>query len=122
MFMVLMAMLQMFGNVSIYTNETFLLTRTWQGKSFAANFIIPAVLWLFLRIGEQKRENVFWALLAILLWTAGLASALVVFLAMLLSGVFALYLAIQRKKIQVLLKAAAACVPGGAYVLLYIIL
>jgi hypothetical protein len=121
-FMVLMAVLQIFGNVSIYTSETFLLTRTWQGKSFAANFVIPAVLWLFLRISEEKRENVYWVLLAILLWVAGLASALVVFLALILSGVFALYLTLQRKKLQVLLKAVAACIPGGAYVLLYILL
>ncbi|MDR0221826.1 MAG: DUF6077 domain-containing protein [Lachnospiraceae bacterium] len=122
MFMVLMAVLQMFGNVSIYTNETFLLTRTWQGKSFAANFVIPAVLWLFLRISEEGRENVFWVLLGILLWVAGIGSALVVFLGMILCGVLALWLAFQRKKLRVLFKTIAACVPGGAYILLYILL
>jgi hypothetical protein len=121
MFMVLMAVLQVFGNVSIYTNETFLLTRTWQGKSFAANFVIPAVLWLFLRIAEGERERVFWLLLAILLWMAGMGSALVVFLAMLLSGVIGLHLALQRKKLQALLKTAAACLPGGVYVLIYLL-
>ena len=30
-FMILMALLQMFGYVSLYTKETFLMTRTWQG-------------------------------------------------------------------------------------------
>lgn len=57
MFMVLMALWQMFGAVSIYTTETFFLTRTWQGKSFAGNFVIPAVLWIFLCLfegGEPK--------------------------------------------------------------------
>ena len=58
MFMVLMALWQMFGNVSIYTTETFFLTRTWQGKSFAGNFIIPAVFWIFLCLfREEEREN-----------------------------------------------------------------
>ena len=56
-FMVLMALWQMFGAVSIYTPETFFLTRTWQGKSFAGNFVIPAVLWLFLSLFEQKSEG-----------------------------------------------------------------
>ena len=56
-FMVLMALWQMFGAVSIYTPETFFLTRTWQGKSFAGNFVIPAVLWLFLSLFGQKSEG-----------------------------------------------------------------
>lgn len=53
MFMVLIALWQMFGAVSIYTTETFFLTRTWQGKSFAGNFVIPAVLWIFLCLFEK---------------------------------------------------------------------
>ena len=53
MFMVLIALWQMFGAVSIYTAETFFLTRTWQGKSFAGNFVIPAVLWIFLCLFEK---------------------------------------------------------------------
>lgn len=57
MFMVLMALWQMFGAVSIYTPETFFLTRTWQGKSFAGNFVIPAVLWLFLSLFGQKSRD-----------------------------------------------------------------
>jgi len=63
LFMVLIALWQMFGAVSIYTTETFFLTRTWQGKSFAGNFVIPAVLWIFLclfekvRLGESKSRE-----------------------------------------------------------------
>jgi hypothetical protein len=128
MFMVLMAVLQMFGNVSIYTNETFLMTRTWQGKSFAANFIIPAVLWLFLLLSEQQesekpaKDTVFWLLLATLLWTAGIASSLAVLLAAALSAVCGLYLTIYRRNWRIMLKCALACLPGAAYVLLYIVL
>lgn len=53
MFMALMALWQMFGAVSIYTTETFFLTRTWQGKSFTGNFVIPAVMWIFLCLFER---------------------------------------------------------------------
>ncbi len=58
-FMVIIALLQLFGNVSIYTNETFFLTRTWQGKAVAANFVIPATIWLLLWIfdGGNGRES-----------------------------------------------------------------
>lgn len=59
-FMILMGMFQIFGNVSIYTNETFFLTRTWQGKAVAGSLVIPALLWLLLLIydgtgGRQER-------------------------------------------------------------------
>lgn len=47
-FLILMALFQIFGNVSIYTSETFFLTRTWQGKSLCGNFMIPAIFWLYL--------------------------------------------------------------------------
>lgn len=47
-FLLLMALFQLFGNVSIYTTETFFLTRTWQGKSLCCSFMLPAVFWLFL--------------------------------------------------------------------------
>lgn len=57
MFMVLIALWQMFGAVSIYTTETFFLTRTWQGKSFAGNFVIPAVFWIFFSLFGKEREK-----------------------------------------------------------------
>ena len=70
-FMIIMALLQIFGNVSIYTNETFFLTRTWQGKAVAASFVIPATIWLLLWIfdgkdggnGRESAGNVkFWSM------------------------------------------------------------
>ena len=46
--MIVIAVLQIFGNVSIYTPETFLLMRTWQGKSLFANLILPSAFALLL--------------------------------------------------------------------------
>ena len=46
--MILVAVMQIFGNISIYTPETFLILRTWQGKSLLANLILPAALVLLL--------------------------------------------------------------------------
>lgn len=55
-FMILMAVFQIFGNVSIYTNETFFLTRTWQGKAVAGSLVIPALFWMFLWIFGDGKE------------------------------------------------------------------
>ena len=54
-FMILMAMFQIFGNVSIYTNDTFFLTRTWQGKAVAGSLVIPALFWMFLWIFDRRK-------------------------------------------------------------------
>ncbi len=127
MFMVIMALIQMFGNVSIYTNETFLMMRTWQGKSFAANFIIPAVLWLFLWIFEEEKEEgqksaILWILLGGVNWMAGIGSSQAVFLCAMLTGIFGFFMMIKEKNIWVLVKAGLVCVPNAVYILLYLIM
>lgn len=50
LFMMLAAVFNIFGNVSLYTPQTFLLTRTWQGKTMLANLAIPFVFLLILEL------------------------------------------------------------------------
>ena len=140
MFMVIIALWQMFGNVSIYTTETFFLTRTWQGKSFAGNFVIPAVLWIFLSLfavdeTEEKEEkpagvirrikNVenigLWMLLGGLNLAGGASSSLAVLLSCMLTAGLAVLFTIKEKKFSILVKAGCTCVLGGAYILLYLL-
>lgn len=128
-FMVLMGLFQLFGNVSIYTNETFLLTRTWQGKSLAGNLILPAVFWVFLCLFEKtkeerlKKEEIgYWLLLAMLNLGAGLSSSLAVMLCALLVAGLAFLFMIKERKFGILVKAGLSCIPGAAYVLIYLII
>lgn len=144
MFMVLIALWQMFGNISIYTNETFFLTRTWQGKSFAGNFVIPGVLWLFLclfppgeegygkvRSGTIRKEearqiissnSILWLLLTFLNLAGGASSSLAVLLSCLLTVGLGFLFAVWERRPGVFVKACFSCVAGGAYVLLYVLL
>lgn len=144
MFMVLISLWQLFGNISIYTTETFFLTRTWQGKSFAGNFVIPAVFFIFLalfmheeNISAEKAENDcaeesghktgskefgLWLLLACLNLAGGASSSLAVLLSTGLTAGLTLLFAIKEKKFSILMKGGLSCVPGGAYVLLYLLL
>lgn len=131
-FMIIMALFQIFGNVSIYTNETFLLTRTWQGKSVAGNFMIPAVFWIFLSLFEQKDreegeakasdQKVFYLLLACLNLAAGISSSLAVLLCSLLTAGLGVLFAIRKRKFSILIKAGLTCIPGALYVLTYLII
>lgn len=130
MFMALIALWQMFGNISLYTTETFFLTRTWQGKSFAGNFVIPAVFWLFLCLfgGRGRKRKTgrgkmgFWILLGCLNLAGGASSSLAVLLSCLMTGGFGFLFTFFEKKFSVLVKAGICCVPGGLYVLLYLAL
>ena len=59
-FILFIVLFQIFGSTSIYTSETFLLTRTWQGKSMVANFLFPLMLLLWMEIlgiGNKADED-----------------------------------------------------------------
>lgn len=126
-FMVVMALLQLFGNVSIYTNETFFLTRTWQGKAVAASLILPLTICLLLWIFDEKKktgkqELLYWVLLALTNMAAGVCTSMVVFLNVLLIGAVAFWMCIAEKKIGILFKAGVICIPNGIYMLIYLFL
>lgn len=125
MFMILLALFQMFGNVSIYTNETFFLTRTWQGKSLSGNFILPAVYWLFLCMFDQEeggKKAGCWVLLGVTALAGGAGSSLAVLLVLSLTAGLGLLFALRERSLRVLLQTALSCLPGAAYILVYIII
>ena len=51
-FMILAGVLQLFGAVSIYTPEYFIILRPWQGKSLFAAVLLPAALAVLLLTGQ----------------------------------------------------------------------
>lgn len=148
MFLALMALWQMFGNVSIYTTETFFLTRTWQGKSFAGNFIIPAVFWIFLCLFRESDRKILqkmdsdieddvegksrkiqggnsgslWMMLTLLNLAAGASSSLAVLLSCALTMGLGVLLTIRSRRFWNLIYAGLSCVLGGIYVILYMML
>lgn len=137
-FMILMGIFQVFGNVSIYTNETFFLTRTWQGKTVAGSLVIPALLWLFLLIyegtgdrgitGRRERRNRterkagLWFLLVCVNMTAGICSSIAVFLVSVLMAVTAFCLAIVERDYKIVIRMGAVCIPNAVYVLAYLVM
>ena len=126
-FMIIMAMFQIFGNVSIYTNETFFLTRTWQGKAVAGSLVIPAVLWLFLLLcgerKEEKRTDVgLWLLFVCINMTAGICSSIAVFLVSILTALTAFVLMITKRDIRLFLRFGAACIPNVIYMGIYVVM
>lgn len=131
-FMILMCLFQIFGNVSIYTNETFFLTRTWQGKALAGSLVIPALFWMFLLIyenigrksnggtGTTNRVNAgLWIVFVCVNMTAGICSSIAVFLICILMAVTALCLAVVERDWRVIVRMAAVCIPNVIYMAVY---
>lgn len=126
-FMILMAMFQIFGNVSIYTNETFFLTRTWQGKAVAGSLVIPALflmlLWIYGRSGKKRRrDGGIWFVFVCVNMTAGICSSIAVFLVSILIAVTAVCLAVVDRDYRVILKLGAVCIPNVIYMAVYVIM
>lgn len=127
-FMIIMSLFQIFGNVSIYTNETFFLTRTWQGKAVAGSLVIPALFWIYLCIydsGTKKRRTNsagLWFVLVCINMTAGVCSSIAVFLVCILMAVTALCLAVVERDFKVILKMGAVCIPNVIYMAIYVMI
>lgn len=126
-FMIFIAIMQVFGNVSIYTGSTFFLTRTWQGKSMLANVCIPAIIWLFLMIFDSdtfEGENRlgFWLSLFSINIVAAMCSTASVFLLAMLIGLTGLVLSIVEKNLQILLKLIITCIPLVVYGALFLLM
>ena len=126
-FMIFICFMQIFGNVSIYTNATFFLTRTWQGKSLLANIILPAIVWLVLWIFDsenyEKEYRIgLWILLILTNFVAAMSSTASVFLVAMLIGVIGLVMGIREKNIQIPLRLMISCVPLVIYGAIYLLL
>lgn len=131
MFMIIMAVFQMFGHTSIMTSETFFLTRTWQGKAMLANIAIPLIVWLFLWIGEdlerEKKSSLStinklspWILMILVNMASGVYSSMGVMLGTILIGACSLILMIRYRKVSLAVMGAATCIPNVIYMLLYL--
>ncbi len=127
-FMLFVNFIYIFGNVSIYTGSTFFLTRTWQGKSMLANFVICSVIWLILSIfktedEEEERQTLgFWLTLFALSIVAAMCSTASVFLVAMLIGIYGITMTVCKKDIQIALKLMITCVPLVAYGAIYLLM
>lgn len=127
LFLLFASLLVMWGNYSLYTAETFLLTRTRQGKAALGNMVIPACLLLILllceRFSEGRRaEKALWLLLTAAVTASALCSTLGGFLSAMLTGVFGLCAAAAYKRWKLLFPIAVCAVPAVLYMGLYMLL
>lgn len=124
-FLSLISIMQIWGNGSIYTNATFFLMRTWQGKSILANLVLLTEIWLLLEIFEEKEKGLkagYWALLVVNNVVSAMMTSMGAFLAAVFMGIVGLVAAIRQKKPSVLIKLCLCCIPNVVYLLMLVIM
>lgn len=126
-FMIFTAILILWGNYSLYTAETFLMTRTRQGKAALGNIMVPAFFFLVYLVGERLAENKkveksLWLLLFCLTTFSSLCSTFGGFLAAVLFGAFGLCALMVYKRWRLLLPLVLCLLPAAIYMGMYMIL
>jgi len=121
-FMLFMAFLQMYGYVSLYTKETFLMTRTWQGKAMVGNIVFPVILWILLYCVKETPTWGYWLLLLCVNTFAAMCSSLGAFLVCVMIAVYGVVCAARKRSLKLLLQLALSCVPCVIYIGMYVLL
>ncbi len=147
-FMILISLLQIYGDISVFTKENFFLRRTWQGKSVYSNLILTVLFFLMLSLAERqhsqkkaaagngekdgkepsKRISVFyeskrdiWFFLVL----TNLAGCLMTSMSAIISGAFlgvcGILIAIRYRNVKDLFKIAACCIPCILELILYVV-
>lgn len=125
LFASLVGLFNLYGYVSIYTAQTFFLTRTWQGKSIFANLFLPMILLVLLWIGDTKKgkkiSDMYYILSSIVMLGATAMTTMGVFMMPMVFMLGILFLAIYHKNGWMLLKGVAACIPAGIVGVLFLL-
>ena len=102
-------LLNIWGNISVFTTSSFLLFRLHQGKALLANLILPFMIYLLIVYYRENRYNQKEMLLA--MTAATLVSSMGVYLAPLLHGAYTVVHFVKNRKLLSLRQFAISCVP-----------
>ena len=105
-----LCLLNLWGNISPFTSSSFLLLRLHQGKAMLANFILPFLIYLMASYFREKKFNSKELLLVMI--SSTLVSAMGVFLAPLLLGVYAFTRFIRERQVIILGQALLCSMPN----------
>ena len=122
LFLLALSIWYLFGNVSIYTAESFALTRTWQGKSMFPNLIIPYLFLWMLCMAKDEMDIGEWAMLFVTTLAAAFTTSTGIFTVPVLLGMEAAIIAVVKKRAMVVVQTVACLVPCLFFGMLYLFL
>lgn len=110
----------LFGNISIYSKETFMYLRTWQGKAMFGNLIIPLIYLCFLYLMEEKAGWGEWIFFETVLITAVLTTSVAVFMVPILVFFAMVFMYVRNRQWKQILGMCLSMLPYGVFGLLYL--
>lgn len=110
-FMIFLVVWFLFGNVSLYTSETFIMTRTWQGKGLMAGIILPALLLCLIYLADKKPKPGTWLLFVMVILSSVFATSVSFMLVPTVVGIAAVLIGWQKKSARTVLLMGACCIP-----------
>lgn len=122
LFMIFLAIWFMYGNISLYTSETFIMTRTWQGKGLMAGVILPALLLSLIYLADKKPRGGSWLLFITVILSGVFATSVAFMLIPTVVGIAAVLIGWQKKSAKTVLLMGAGCLPCILLAFIYLLL
>lgn len=116
LFLLFTALLNLYGNYSVYSSSTFLLTRIWQGKALLCSALLPLLILLTLSICQNREKHYSHISLTVTVIACCLSSSMAVALVPICIGIFCLLSLIYQKRLFAslrLLLCVTPCIPVG---------
>ena len=110
-FMILIAVWFMYGNISLYTTETFAMTRTWQGKGLMAGMVIPALFLALIYLAQESVSQGMWLLFICVCVSSVLATSVSFMVIPTITGVAAVLIGIKKRSVKFAAELFLCCVP-----------
>ena len=110
-FMILLAIWFMYGNISLYTTETFAMTRIWQGKGLMAGMVLPAMFLCLLYLAQESVSQGMWLLFVCVCLSAVFATSVAFMVIPTITGIAAVMIGIKKKSIRYGADLFLCCVP-----------
>ena len=109
--MILLAVWFMYGNISLYTTETFAMTRTWQGKGLMAGMVIPALFLSLLYLAQETTSQGMWMLFICVCVSAVFATSTSFMIIPTMTGIAGVLIGIRKKSLRFAVELFLCCVP-----------
>lgn len=110
-FMIFIAMWMMFGNISLYTSETFAMTRTWQGKGMMAGMVLPAMFLCFLHFVQEDVSQGIWLLFICVCLSAVFATSVSFMIIPTVTAAAAVFIGMKKRSLRFALELFLCCMP-----------
>ena len=122
LFLIFLSVWFFFGKVSLYTAETFVMTRTWQGKGLMAGVILPTLLLCLIYLADKRPQKGSWILLVMVVLSSAFATSVSFMLVPTVVGIAAVLIGWQKRSAKTVLLMGACCIPCIVLALCYLLI